>query len=209
VLGAILALADLGLRATGFSLLVDSALLVVLLLGLTGALHADGLMDTCDAAFVPASAARRLEIMRDPHVGSFGVVGLVAVLILKVAAVQALPAPLRSASLVAAPILGRWAIVLAAAWFPSARPDGSGVLVQRAATPARVLLATVVPIVACATLWPIGPLVGVAAALAVVLIGRWLAGLLTGLTGDCYGALCEVTETLVWLAIAPLSHAFS
>jgi adenosylcobinamide-GDP ribazoletransferase len=209
VLGALLVVADLGLRAISISSLVDSALLVVLLILLSGALHADGLMDTCDAAFVPVSAERRLAIMRDPHVGSFGVVGLVAVLILKVAAVEALPVPLRSASLIAAPVLGRWAIVLAAAWFPAARPDGSGALVHHAATRSRVLLATLVPIAACAALWPIGPVLGALTVVAVALMGRWLTGLLTGLTGDCYGAICEVTETLVWLAIAPLSHAFS
>jgi len=37
-----------------------------------------------------------------------------------------------------------------------------------------------------------------------LLMGRWLVSLLPGLTGDCYGAACEVVETVVWLAAAPL-----
>ena len=79
LLGAILAFVDMGLRWLQVSPLVASTVLVVLLLALTGALHADGLMDTCDAVFGHASPARRLEIMRDPHTGAFGVVGLVCV----------------------------------------------------------------------------------------------------------------------------------
>ena len=35
--------------------------------------------------------------------------------------------------------------------------------------------------------------------------GKWLLRLLPGLTGDCYGAVCEVVETVAWLAAAPLA----
>ena len=92
LLGAILALADLGLRWVQVSPLVASTGIVVLLLALSGALHADGLMDTCDAVFGHATPERRLEIMRDPHTGAFGVVGLVCVVALKIAAIGTPPA---------------------------------------------------------------------------------------------------------------------
>ena len=109
--------ARLGLRAVEVSPLLASTLLVVLLLALTGALHADGLMDTCDAVFGHATPERRLEIMRDPHTGAFGVVGLVCVVVLKMAALDALPVANRVQMLVLAPTLGRWAIVLLARCF--------------------------------------------------------------------------------------------
>ena len=38
-------------------------------------------------------------------------------------------------------------------------------------------------------------------------LGRWLVSLLPGLTGDCYGASCEVVELLVLVAAAPLAYA--
>src|SRR5205085_576009 len=102
-------------------------LLVVLLLVATGGLHADGLMDTCDAVFVHASAERRLEIMRDPRVGAFGVIGLLSVVLLKVASLEALPANLsRLGLLVLAPTLGRWAIVFLSTVFPYGRERGLG-----------------------------------------------------------------------------------
>src|ERR1700730_8844070 len=64
--------------------------LAVALLALPGAVDADGLMDTCDAVFGHATPERRLEIMRDPHVGAFGVGGLVCVAGLKIAAIGGL-----------------------------------------------------------------------------------------------------------------------
>src|SRR5438309_6666621 len=121
LLGAILAGVDWALRLVGMDQLVGSTVVVVLLLVLSGALHADGLMDTCDAVFGHASPERRLEIMRDPRVGAFGVVGLVCVVALKIAAVYALPASIRLQLLLLAPALGRWSIVLLATVFPYGR----------------------------------------------------------------------------------------
>ena len=121
LMGGSLALVDFGLSRLEVSPLVTSSLIVVLLLALSGALHADGLADTCDAVFGHASPERRLEIMRDPRVGAFGVVGLVSIIVLKIAAVDALPTSVRPFLLVLAPGLGRWAIVLVATSFPSAR----------------------------------------------------------------------------------------
>src|SRR5438874_4503413 len=134
VLGAILAGVDWGFRALTFDPLVVSTVVVVLLLVLSGALHADGLMDTCDAVFGHASPERRLEIMRDPRVGAFGVVGMVCVVALKIAAVNALPAHLRPLLLVLAPGLGRWAIILVATVFPYGRQTGLGAPLKAAAT---------------------------------------------------------------------------
>jgi adenosylcobinamide-GDP ribazoletransferase len=206
ILGAILALVDLGLRALPVSSLVVSALLVVLLLILTGALHADGLMDTCDAVFSHATAERRLEIMRDPRSGAFGVVGIVCIMLLKVASIDALPSGMRSGALVLAPTLGRWSIVLLATAFPYGRPTGLGAPLKAAATPRNFALASVVPLILCGALWPNGALLGVLAIVIALLLGRWLVSLLPGLTGDCYGAGCETVETVVLLAAAPLAR---
>jgi adenosylcobinamide-GDP ribazoletransferase len=205
-LGLALAAADWALSAIGASELVTSTALVVLLLGLTGALHADGLMDTCDAVFSHASPERRLEIMRDPRVGAFGVVGLVCVIALKIAAIEALPSGMRPHLLVAAPTLGRWAIVLLATVFPYGRAAGMGGDLKAGATPGMLLLATLVTLVACTLGGRVGLAVGALAAVVALLVGRWLCSLLPGLTGDTYGATCEVVETVVWLTAAPVAR---
>ncbi len=209
LLGGVLALADLALRQLQVAPLVTSALLVTLLLALTGALHADGLIDTCDAVFGHAAPERRLEIMRDPRTGAFGVVGLVCVVLLKVAGIEALPPATRFASLLLAPTLGRWAIVVLATVFPYGRASGLGLPLKKGATPIALGLASIAPVAMCALAWPSGPWLGVLALAVALLLGRWLMSLLPGLTGDCYGAGCEVVEMVVWLAAAPLARALA
>jgi adenosylcobinamide-GDP ribazoletransferase len=201
LLGGILALADVGLRWLGVSSLLEGTLLVVLLLALTGALHADGLMDTLDAVLSHATPERRLEIMRDPRAGAFGVVGLVCVVVLKIAALDSLS---KSALIWLAPALGRWAIVLLATVYPYGRPEGLGAPLKAGATPKALALASVAPLVACVLVGPIGIVGGVLAGIMSLAFGRWLLRLLPGLTGDCYGAACELVETVVWLSGALL-----
>ncbi|MBV8719763.1 MAG: adenosylcobinamide-GDP ribazoletransferase [Chloroflexi bacterium] len=199
ILGAILGAVDLGLRWIDAPPILESTLLVVLLLALTGALHADGLMDTCDAVFGHASPERRLEIMRDPRAGAFGVVGLVSVFALKVAALDGLSPGLRPGLLLLAPTLGRWTIVFLATVFPYGRASGLGAPLKTAATPGALALASVLPLAACVVIGPIGVACAAVSVVAAYGIGRWLCTLLPGLTGDCYGAVCELTETLVWV----------
>src|SRR6202011_5093149 len=155
------------------------------------------------------SPERRLEIMRDPHVGAFGVVGLVAVVALKIAAIDALPAAIRPQLLVLAPGLGRWAIVLLATVFPYGRPSGLGAPLKSAATPRALVLASLLPLAGCVAVGPLGITCGVLAALVALGFGRWLMRLLPGLTGDCYGAACEVVEAAVWLSAAPLARGLA
>lgn len=203
LLGAILVAIDALAHQLTASTLLPSVLVVVALLVLTGGLHADGLMDTCDAVFGHASPERRLEIMRDPRVGSFGVIGLVCIVALKVAALDALPAgPLRPMLLLLGPSLGRWCIVLSATVYPYGRPGGSGEPLKAGATPRGLAIAALLPLVLCALTGPVGLLCGALAAIATLAFGRWLMRLLPGLTGDCYGAVCEVAETVVWLSAA-------
>jgi adenosylcobinamide-GDP ribazoletransferase len=204
LLGGILAAVDWALRSQEVSPLVISVVVVVLLLVLTGALHADGLMDTCDAVFAHATPERRLEIMRDPRVGAFGVVGLVCLVALKISAVEALSSPIRPQLLILAPGLGRWAIVMLATVFPYGRLEGLGAPLKAAATPRMLIVASVLPVVGCLALGPLGIACGGVAALAAWSLGRWLMRLLPGLTGDCYGAVCEVVEALVWIIAAPV-----
>src|SRR5262249_55781903 len=207
LLGGILAAADAVLRHLAFSELVIGAILTVLLLGLTGALHADGLMDTADAVFSHATPERRLEIMRDPRTGAFGVVSMVCIVLLKMTSIVALPVSIRPATLALAPTLGRWSIVLLAGLFPYGRQSGLGAPLKAGTTPLSLLLASIVPLGVCALSWPIGPPLAVIAVLLALGLGRLLLTALPGLTGDCYGAGCEVVETVVWLAAAPLAHA--
>jgi cobalamin synthase len=63
-----------------------------------------------------------------------------------------------------------------------------------------LLLASIVPGVACVVVGPPGIVAGAVALVTALGLGRWLMSLLPGLTGDCYGGICEVVETVVWLS---------
>jgi adenosylcobinamide-GDP ribazoletransferase len=206
LIGSVLVVADLVLRPV-FPPLVESALVVVLLLTLTGALHADGLMDTADAVLVHATPERRLEIMRDPRVGAFGVVAFASVLLLKLVAVDALPPAERGTALLLAPTVGRWAIVLVATVFPYGRPSGLGAPLKVAANWRTLAVATLFTAAVALAAERSGIVLVLLPGVWAWALGRWLMGKLPGLTGDCYGAVCEVVETTVLLLTPPLASA--
>ncbi|RME56767.1 MAG: adenosylcobinamide-GDP ribazoletransferase [Caldilineae bacterium] len=182
-------------------------LLLLLWVLLTGGLHLDGLADSCDGLFAAVPPARRLAILKDVHVGAFGVMGLVLVLGLKAAALAALAkTPAGWMALLLAPVWGRWMLVWAAERFPYARAEASlGGTMRTGLSPRQTALATGTALLlqlAGTLLAPgavfmlIGPGMG-------LLLARWAARRLGGgLTGDVYGALCEVTETVVLVAAA-------
>jgi adenosylcobinamide-GDP ribazoletransferase len=207
-LGLALAGADAALRLV-LPLSVVSVLVVTSGTLLTGGLHLDGLMDSADGVFGGRTVARRLEIMRDSRVGSFGVLAGALQLLLKVATLAALAVDLRGPVLVVSLVSGRLAMVLAVWLLPYARPDGLGAGFKAGLRPTGVCVALAL---AAAAAWlALGPagllLLAVAAGVAAA-AARWLAGRLGGgLTGDTYGALSEVAEVAVLLgALAYLGY---
>jgi adenosylcobinamide-GDP ribazoletransferase len=204
VLGLLVAVLDALLGQLRLPFFTRDVLAVLALVLLTGGLHLDGLMDTCDGLWGGHTPERRLEIMRDSRVGGYGVLAGAGVLLLKLAALAALPLHQRTAALIVAPALGRWVLVLAAALFPPARPDGLGAAFRRAVAPARltIAMASGLAIVAVA-----GGGSGLTAWLACSTV-TWLAGRamlrkIPGLTGDTYGALAELAEVVALFAFAP------
>jgi adenosylcobinamide-GDP ribazoletransferase len=103
-------------------------------------------------------------------------------------------------------MLGRWAIVLLTTLFPYGRPAGLGLPLKLAASPGALVRASALPGIVGLLLWPIGLPLALGAALTAGLLGSWLMRQLPGLTGDCYGAGCEVVETLVLIGAGPLAR---
>lgn len=183
--------------------LLPAALLLAAWATLTGALHLDGWADCCDALFVPISRERRLEIMKDPRLGGFGATGLILLLMVKLAALQGIAtSPAALPALVAIPALARWAAVLAARSYPSARPGGMGDYFRRGLGRREVLFATATAAVAAAPLLWRGALLWAAAGVALLALARLARGRLGGLTGDVYGAIVELAETAALVAAA-------
>lgn len=169
-----------------------AALLLLLWIVASGALHLDGLADCCDGLLAPTLPARRLEIMRDSRSGAFAVVGIVMMLLLKVSAVASLNEP---TALLLAPLYGRW-WMLPLGLGRQARPTGL------AATLGARLSGRSLVIPAALTLlftW----FAGVTAFIALVGSGLTTLGLfrfararIGGVTGDVLGANCELAEVV-------------
>lgn len=180
-------------------------LLLITWIVLTGGLHLDGFADTCDGVFATTTADRRLEIMRDPRTGSWAVIGLIVLLLSKWSLLHSV----NGAWLIAAPVLGRWSMVLAASAFPYARSTGLGAYFREGLGRSQVTVSSGLVFIILAVLAAVSSAAIVLALLAVVIslgFARWSSGRLGGgLTGDVYGAVCEMTEWLillgaVWLA---------
>jgi adenosylcobinamide-GDP ribazoletransferase len=186
---------------------VVAAMLVVALAAATRALHLDGLADTFDGLLGGHARERRLAIMHDPRVGSFGATALALVLLLKWSAIAGLSGAERWPALLLAPMLARSAMVVTAAAFPYARPEGLGTGYRRAARgPALVVALGSAAAVSVLVLGPGGgALLGVTTLVALG-TGVWALRLVGGVTGDIYGAVCELAETLALLVALGLAE---
>jgi adenosylcobinamide-GDP ribazoletransferase len=181
-----------------FPPLVAGIVTLIVWVLLTGGLHLDGLADCCDGLLASVSVERRLEIMKDPHVGAFGVIGLILVLLLKAAALASLTQDTSFGILLAAS-LARWCI-LPAGLLPLARTSGMGADFVLGFQRSFILWGGAIPIVVTILFGGRGVLstfVGLGAAALVLWLARSRIG---GLTGDVFGMLVEIVETSVLLA---------
>ncbi|MBD7978115.1 adenosylcobinamide-GDP ribazoletransferase [Serpens gallinarum] len=184
--------------------LLVAALLLTLWIGMTGALHLDGLADTADAWLGGfGDRERTLTIMKDPRSGPIAVVVLVLLLLLKFAALWVLLGADSGLALLLAPLLGRAALLALFLNTPYVRPGGLGqALAEHLPRDAgqKVLLATALGILLLAG-WS-GLLAVLIAAAVFYLVRRSLMNRLGGTTGDTAGALLELVECAVLVGLA-------
>jgi adenosylcobinamide-GDP ribazoletransferase len=182
---------------------VSSALVLLALLGITGGLHLDGLADTCDGFFaVGATPERRLEIMRDSHVGAYAIAGVVLVLLVQYAALSSLSPAIRVQALILMGALSRWGMAAAIVLFPYGRTQGLGTAFHGGLS--IVWPAVIALTVALVVVGPLGVVLLAAAGVLVWITGKVLMSRLPGLTGDSYGAINEVTQAFTLVGTVAL-----
>jgi adenosylcobinamide-GDP ribazoletransferase len=176
-----------------------AALLLALTVALTGGLHLDGLADTVDGLGGGHTPEARLSIMKDSRVGTFGVLSLIVVLVLKFACFLSLKAPAGTLSLFLFPVLSRWGMVLLAYLSPYARPEGGLGQAMTSGVSGRVLAGATVSagLLAAVILGVRGLILLTGAGLVVWLTSRYFRQMLGGITGDVLGATNELLEVLV------------
>jgi adenosylcobinamide-GDP ribazoletransferase len=170
---------------------------------MTGAIHEDGLADTCDGLGGGATRERALEIMKDPRIGVFGAIALVLALLLKIATLSLMPLWTALAALVAAHAFSRFCAVLvifAGRYVGSADRSRSAPVVQRVRI-GDVLIAAVFGLPALVVFGARAIVVVIVALMVAGLLSRWCVRRIGGYTGDTLGATQQVAELGCYLAL--------
>lgn len=186
---------------------VAIVLLLASMVAITGALHLDGFLDTCDGLAGHHTVKERLAIMHDSRAGGIGVVGVVIILLVKYIALTNVPQLLITPVIVLAPVMARWAMVYAIFSYPYARLSGLGKLIKERTNWLRFAIATIIALaVAMGTLQLTGVVIMLVVWLVTVITAIILGRAFAGLTGDCYGFIAETVETFVFVMIIMLSR---
>ena len=202
LIGALLAVADI-LLTPYFPPLLLAALLLVLWVALTGALHLDGLGDSADGWLGGfGDRERTLVIMHDPRSGPAAIVAVTLVLLVKFSALAAIVDTHHWRELLLVPLLGRALLPLLFLTTPCARLDGmaaslAACLPRRAAWLVVALSLLGVVLATSSGIWLVAANLSVFIVLRQMMLAR-----IGGMTGDTAGALVELVEAATLVALA-------
>ena len=203
IIGALAGMVAALALALGLTPWVAAALTMTATAMLTGAMHEDGLADTADGLWGGWDKARRLEIMKDSHIGSYGVLVLILVTLARWSALSAiLAAGNHWAAVVSVAALSRAAMAVLMAWLPNARASGLSSLVGRPSTHVAWLAVGLAGLICLLLIgWITFAMMAFAGfvCLGLGLIARAKIG---GQTGDILGASQQLTEAAALCVLA-------
>lgn len=202
LVGALIGLALVivaGLSVHG-STLLSAALVLTFWVVITGALHLDGLADSCDAWIGGhGNKQRTLDIMQDPCSGPIAVVMLVCTLLVKFAAIAAILEASQYWLLLVAPLLARSLLPLLLLFTPYVRPQGIGSKLVKHAPRQKVYIACAAGIVLAYIVGSL--LVLLVSCIALYGLRVMMIKRLEGLTGDTAGASIEIIESIALISL--------
>ncbi len=201
---------------TPFSALTAAFVLWLASILLTGGIHLDGWIDSSDAYFSYRDKEMRLEIMKDPRTGAFGVLSVIVLLSAKFFFLYEIVGMLHSATYLLAlgiPFLSRMVMGFLLVTVRLAKNEGLGAIFKNASSKRTLWIYPVYLIGFVALLFLNGLYIGMASyLLSVILIVLFLRkkiiGWFGGMTGDTLGASIELTEVWLWMTLW-LLHYFA
>jgi len=206
---------------------VADALILIAYIVITGGFHLDGFADSCDGLFGGSTRDRRLEIMRDSQIGSYGALCLICTVGLKYLCLVSIdPKVVAESSFIASQktfngmgsvylyacekgkvllfmcVIGRWCQTLAAALSTYARDEkGTGRIIVDNLNLKHVIFSAFIPVILIFLFCGIkGIFVFIIALAVIVLFTSYVKRKIGGMTGDTLGAVNEVSELTVLLA---------
>ncbi|MFC2051847.1 adenosylcobinamide-GDP ribazoletransferase [Chloroflexota bacterium] len=196
-------------------LAIVNGLLIVSMVVISGALHLDGFVDTCDGIAGHKTVEDRWAVMHDSRAGAFGITGAFLLLLVKYAALSSVPENLMMTTLVLVPVVSRWTMVYAVFVYPYARLDGLGKSFKQGASWQGFVVATVITMAGAMVMARLADaayfyLTGLAIMfviwVVVVTVASYMKQKFSGLTGDTYGAINEVAEAGVLILVCLLAY---
>jgi adenosylcobinamide-GDP ribazoletransferase len=183
------------------------AVIIALIVGilLTGAFHEDGFADVCDGFGGGYGKQRMLDIMKDPHIGTYGVLGLLLLLFLKISLLSTLPITTVPWLLLAGHSISRFAPLYLMYQYDYTRlqdsKTGSAMYKPNRTECLLALYTAILPLVLL-PLWCVFTLLPLW--LTTFMLGRYFYHHIGGYTGDCLGASQQVTEAIFYLSVSAL-----
>lgn len=200
IVGAIVGLVTWLIRLTDYTAVAAVCALITAVV-VSGGIHLDGFMDMCDGLFASRGRERALEIMKDSRVGSFSVLGVILLFLLKFVLYEAIiPEWWFFVAILGAFVFSRFMMICCILCFPSARAEGLGVMVKRYVSKPALIWGLVL-ILAISALTGFYPLLiaFVLSFLVIIGVSAQINKFLHGLTGDIYGAMTELGEAVFLL----------
>ncbi len=168
---------------------------------LTGAFHEDGLSDAVDGLGGGWEKEQVLTIMTDSRVGSYGAIAIVLALLIKFQALSHLSAAMIPLALVAGHALSRFCATLVIATQSYVKPEGKAKPLATQITPGELLVAAVFGLLPLVLL----DIRLLSALVPVTLVWFWFSAKIRsrigGYTGDCLGAMQQLTEVAFYLGL--------
>lgn len=208
LVGAMLGALAFGVAALALRLGTSPGIAAALALGAqfaaTGAMHEDGLADSADGLWGGWTRERRLEIMKDSRIGTYGVLALILSLLLRWSALEALAGSgALAGALIAAGALSRGLMVGLWGRLPSARPAGLAAAVGQPGAATCLLGLAVATGLGLICLGPVATALCLfAGGIAVAGLGRTALRRIGGQTGDILGAGQQIAEIVILIALA-------
>ncbi len=201
LIGLLLVAVDFIFKIFFPSFIVNIFILIFLAL-ITGALHLDGFIDSMDGLLSGKGEKKILKIMRDSRIGSFGVLAVIFLILLKLSFLNEIVSGIRYPILILMPIISRWAVVYAAKKFPYAREtSGTGEPFAKFIGTRELIYATVFTAILAILLMQLkGIIILFIAFLILLLLTSWINKKIHGMTGDTYGAIIEIVEVVILIS---------
>lgn len=182
---------------------VVDALVVTVLVVITGSMHLDALADTTDGVASGKDREGKLRVMKDTSVGAMGVVSICLVIVLKYVMILALPPSLKNKALLLMPVMGRWAqVMLAYSAEYAGLSRGLGFPFTEQVTVLILIIASSFTAVIASALFMVkGMFVAAGVVVFMLFYSSFFKRTCGGVTGDILGAATEITEVVVLLLL--------